>query len=78
MKLSLASRSGEINSASASSANTARRSVGHSSRLVELIVNARRPIRSAAEIWFRINASKGDTINVGPKPRSRSIRVAMK
>jgi len=39
---------------------------------------ARMPKRSAAVIWLRINASKGDTIKVGPCPRSRNIRVPMK
>ena len=38
-------------------------------------VNPRRP---AAWIWSRIRASSGETIRVGPEPRSRISRVAMK
>ncbi len=36
--------------------------------LVELIVTARIPARSAAAIWLRISASSGETITVGPAP----------
>ena len=36
--------------------------------LVELIVTARMPARSAAAIWLRISASSGLTITVGPAP----------
>ena len=36
--------------------------------LVELIVTARMPARSAAAIWLRISASSGETITVGPAP----------
>ena len=48
MNLSFARRSGEINRASASSANTTRRRSGHSELFVELMLTARTPIRSAA------------------------------
>ena len=41
----------------------------HWSMLVELIVTARMPARSAAAIWLRISASSGLTITVGPAPR---------
>ena len=47
-----------------------------SSTLVELIVAARSPARSAAVIWSRISASSGDTTSVGPTPGSRSAAVA--
>jgi hypothetical protein len=50
----------------------------HCSMLVELIVTARMPARSAAAIWLRISASSGETITVGPAPCSRSSRVATK
>ena len=46
--------------------------------LVELIVTARMPARSAAAIWLRISASSGLTITVGPAPSARSSRVATK
>ncbi len=46
--------------------------------LVELIVTARIPARSAAAIWLRISASSGLTITVGPAPCARSSRVATK
>ena len=36
--------------------------------LVELIVTALIPARSAAAIWLRISASSGETITVGPAP----------
>ena len=36
--------------------------------LVELMVTARMPARSAAAIWLRISASSGETITVGPAP----------
>mgnify|MGYP000131455376 CR=1 FL=1 len=49
-----------------------------SPRLALLMVTARTPMRAAASIWLRISASSGDTSNVGPAPRSRSMRVAMK
>ena len=50
----------------------------HASRLVELIVCARIPSRSAAAIWLRISASSGETISAGPAPCSRSSAVARK
>ena len=40
-----------------------------SSTLVELIVTARSPARSAAAIWSRISASSGDTTSVRPAAR---------
>ena len=46
------------------------------SRLVELMVAARSPARSAAAIWSRIRASSGDTTSVGPAPCARSAAVA--
>ena len=36
--------------------------------LVELMVAARSPARSAAAIWSRISASSGETTSVGPPP----------
>ena len=44
----------------------------HSLELVELIVTARMPARSAAAIWLRIRASSGEMITVGPAPSARS------
>ena len=44
----------------------------HSATLPELIVAARTPARSAAATWLRISASSGDTMTVGPWPRSRA------
>ena len=35
-------------------------------------------MRCAASIWLRMSASSGETSSVGPLPRSRSMRVAMK
>ena len=49
-----------------------------SSGFVLLIVSARTPSRPAISIWFRINASRGETNSVGPAPCSRSSFVAMK
>ena len=48
----------------------------HSSTLVELTVAARSPVRFAAAIWSRINASNGETTNVQPAPAARSALVA--
>ncbi len=45
------------------------RTVRSTQRLVLLIVWARSPSLSAATICFRINASRGLTISVGPAPR---------
>ena len=50
----------------------------HCSMLVELIVTALIPARSAAAIWLRISASSGETITVGPAPADRSRAVATK
>jgi hypothetical protein len=36
------------------------------------------PAVCAAAIWLRISASSGDTMTVGPAPRSRSKAVATK
>lgn len=52
--------------------------VSHSSVFEELIVRARMPARAAASTWLRISASSGETITVGPLPRSRSSEVATK
>ena len=41
-------------------------------------MRARIPARAAASIWFRISASSGDTITVGPAPRARNSAVARK
>ena len=49
-----------------------------SSLLVELMVAARIPARSAASIWLRISASSGEMITVGPAPRLRIRAVATK
>ena len=46
-----------------------------SSRLAELTVAARMPIRSAAAIWLRISANSGRDDHRRPARRSRSIRV---
>ena len=43
-----------------------------SSMLVELMVTARMPARSAAAIWLRISASSGETITVGPGALARA------
>ena len=74
----LLSRSGLTSSTSTSPAAIARWVSSHCSRLVELMVTARMPARSAAAIWLRISASSGETITVGPAPASRSRRVATK
>ena len=74
----LASRSGEINKTSTSSAAIRSLTPVHSLVFELLMVSARIPSRSAASIWLRIRASSGDTSSVGPDPLSRSIRVAMK
>jgi hypothetical protein len=42
------------------------------------MVRARMPARAAASTWFRMSASSGDTITVGPLPRARSSEVATK
>ncbi len=77
-KPGLFSRSGLTSSTSTSPAWMERWIGSQSPMLVELIVTARMPARSAAWIWLRISASSGLTITVGPAPRSRSSRVATK
>ena len=77
-KPGLLSRSGLTRRTSISPAAIARWVSSQSSRLVELIVTARMPARSAAAIWLRISASSGETITVGPDPASRSSSVATK
>ena len=74
----LLSRSGLISSTSTASAASSSRTSAQASRLVELIVCARIPIRSAAAIWLRISASSGETISVGPAPASRPSAVLRK
>ena len=49
-----------------------------SSVFAELMVAACTPALAAACTWLRINASSGETINVGPSPNSRSNAVARK
>jgi hypothetical protein len=71
-------RSGLISSTSTASAASSACTSAHASRLVELTVCARIPIRSAAAIWLRISASSGETISVGPAPASRPRAVARK
>ena len=46
--------------------------------LLELMVAAWTPARSAAATWLRISASNGDTMTVAPRPASRSSFAAMK
>src|SRR5919107_1223529 len=70
-KRGLFSRSGLISSRSTASSASSARTSSHASRLVELIVCARIPSRSAAAIWLRISANSGETISAGPAPRSR-------
>ena len=77
-KPGLLSRSGLTRRTSTSPALTAVWISSHCSMLVELIVTARMPARSAAAIWLRIRASSGETITVGPAPSARSSRVATK
>ena len=68
MKPSSARRSGDTSRTSTSSAARAARISGHASRLLELTVTARRPMRAAALIWLRISASRGLMMTVGPSP----------
>ncbi len=77
-KSGLFSRSGLISSTSTAPARISSVISSHSSRLAELIVRAWMPARSAASTWLRIRASSGDTMTVGPAPRSRSSAVATK
>jgi hypothetical protein len=72
------SRSGEMASRSTVSAASSAATASHSSRLDELMVRARRPIRVAAASWSRIRASSGLTSSAGPAPDSRCSRAAMK
>ena len=75
-KRGLPRRSGDTNNTSSSSRSSAANTGSHSSMLVLLTVAARRPARCAAATWSRINASSGDTTNVGPAPLDRSAEVA--
>ena len=59
---------GLTSSTSTSPARTASWIGSQLSMLVELMVTARMPARSAAAIWLRIRASSGDTMTVGPAP----------
>ncbi len=77
-KPGLLSRSGLTSSTSTSPALIASLIGCHCSMLVELIVTARMPARSAASIWLRIRASSGETMTVGPAPCERNSRVATK
>ena len=77
-KPGLLSRSGLTSSTSTSPAAICCSMRVQSSMLVELIVTARMPARSAAAIWLRISASSGETITVGPAPSARSSAVATK
>ena len=72
LKSGLLSRSGLTSSTSTASAAISAPIASQSSMFAELIVRARIPARSAAAIWLRMSASSGDTITVGPAPRSRS------
>jgi hypothetical protein len=64
----LFSRSGLTSSTSTSPRPMAAYISRQASGLVELMVTARMPARSAAAIWLRIRASSGDTMTVGPEP----------
>ena len=77
-KPGLFSRSGLTRRTSTSPAAIAAWIGSQSSMLVELMVTAWMPARSAAAIWLRISASSGETITVGPAPSARSSRVATK
>ena len=77
-KPGLLSRSGLTSSTSTSPARIASWIGSQLSMLVELIVTARIPARSAAAIWLRISASSGETMTVGPAPCSRRSSVATK
>ena len=77
-KPGLLSRSGLTSRTSTSPARIWSWIGSQASMLVELIVTARMPARSAAAIWLRISASSGLTMTVGPAPSARSSRVATK
>ena len=77
-KVGLFSRSGLTSRTSISPASTRARIADQSSMLVELIVAAWMPARSAASIWLRISASSGEMITVGPAPSPRIRAVATK
>ncbi len=77
-KSGLLRRSGDTSRTSTSPAATSAWIVSQFSVLDELIVRARIPARAAASTWLRISASSGETITVGPLPRSRSSAVATK
>ena len=68
MKSSFARRSGEISRTSISSRPRRSSTARHSVMLPELIVAASSPSAAAIAIWFRIRASSGLTIRVGPWP----------
>ncbi len=74
----LLSRSGLTRSTSIVPASISAWTSSHSSMLAELMVRARMPAAWAAAIWLRMSASSGDTMTVGPAPRSRSRAVATK
>ena len=77
-KLGLLRRSGLTNKRSTESVRSASRTSSHSVALAEFMVTARIPARSAATIWSRINANRGDTISVGPAPPARRSIVVTK
>jgi hypothetical protein len=74
----LLSRSGLTSSTSTVPSSISAWTSSQSSTLAELMVRARIPAACAAAIWLRISASRGDTMTVGPAPRSRSRAVATK
>src|ERR1700733_12082764 len=77
-KPGLLRRSGLTSSTSTAPSRTSAYTCCQSSRLAELIVRAWMPARAAASTWFRISASSGETITVGPAPAARSSAVATK
>ena len=72
------SRSGLTRSTSTAPARISAYTSFHSSTFAELTVRARMPARPAAAIWFRIRASRGEMMTVGPQPIARSSAVATK
>lgn len=73
---SFAKRSGEISRMSVSLRCNLPSGAVQWSRLSELMVSARTPMRSAAAIWFRIKARSGEISNAGPAPSSRNEALA--
>ena len=71
-------RSGLTSSTSRSPLRTRSWISAQSATLLELIVAARTPARSAAATWLRIRANSGDTMTVAPCPDARSSLAAMK